>query len=72
MVGEERSTIKRPFFTSPDEIYEEEYYEEQLQEKKRRLTPEQVTFYFSRKDNYRYFSTSRKGRAFKKGPGSKI
>ncbi|KAG6472778.1 homeobox-leucine zipper protein HOX16-like isoform X1 [Zingiber officinale] len=42
VVGEERSTAKRPFFTSPDEIYEDEYYEEQLPEKKRRLTPEQV------------------------------
>ncbi|WOK92056.1 homeobox-leucine zipper protein HOX16 [Canna indica] len=32
---------RRPFFTSPDEIYEE-YYEEQLPEKKRRLTTEQI------------------------------
>lgn len=32
---------RRPFFTSPDEVYEE-YYEEQLPEKKRRLTSEQV------------------------------
>lgn len=47
VVGEERSTAKRPFFTSPDEIYEDEYYEEQLPEKKRRLTPEQVLFFFS-------------------------
>jgi homeobox-leucine zipper protein len=35
--------VKRPFFTSPDELLEEEYYDEQLPEKKRRLTPEQVT-----------------------------
>jgi homeobox-leucine zipper protein len=35
--------VKRPFFTSPDEMLEEEYYDEQLPEKKRRLTPEQVT-----------------------------
>ncbi|XP_042381504.1 homeobox-leucine zipper protein HOX16-like [Zingiber officinale] len=40
--AEERGATKRPFFTSPDEIYEEEYYEEQLPEKKRRLTPDQV------------------------------
>ncbi|WOL12124.1 homeobox-leucine zipper protein HOX16-like [Canna indica] len=42
VVGQERSATKRPFFTSPDEIYDEEYYEEQLPEKKRRLTPEQI------------------------------
>ncbi|XP_042385632.1 homeobox-leucine zipper protein HOX16-like isoform X2 [Zingiber officinale] len=40
--AEEHGTTKRLFFTSPDEIYEEEYYEEQLPEKKRRLTPDQV------------------------------
>jgi len=34
--------VKRPFFTSPDDLLEEEYYDEQLPEKKRRLTPEQV------------------------------
>ncbi|XP_020250055.1 homeobox-leucine zipper protein HOX16-like [Asparagus officinalis] len=33
---------RRPFFTSPEELLEEEYYDEQLPEKKRRLTPEQV------------------------------
>ncbi|KAJ4763891.1 Homeobox-leucine zipper protein family [Rhynchospora pubera] len=33
---------KRPFFTSAEELLEEEYYDEQLPEKKRRLTPEQV------------------------------
>ncbi|XP_042387411.1 homeobox-leucine zipper protein HOX16-like [Zingiber officinale] len=40
--AEEHGATKRLFFTSPDEIYEEEYYEEQLPEKKRRLTPDQV------------------------------
>jgi homeobox-leucine zipper protein len=44
MLGlEEGRGVKRPFFTSPDELLEEEYYDEQLPEKKRRLTPEQVT-----------------------------
>jgi hypothetical protein len=33
--------VKRPFFTSPDDMLEEEYYDEQLPEKKRRLTLEQ-------------------------------
>jgi len=43
MLGlEEGRGVKRPFFTSPDELLEEEYYDEQLPEKKRRLTPEQV------------------------------
>lgn len=37
---------RRPFFTSPDEVYEE-YYEEQLPEKKRRLTSEQVIRFFT-------------------------
>ncbi|RLM79360.1 homeobox-leucine zipper protein HOX16-like isoform X1 [Panicum miliaceum] len=42
MLGlEEGRGVKRPFFTSPDELLEEEYYDEQLPEKKRRLTPEQ-------------------------------
>lgn len=39
---EEGANKRRPFFTSPDELLEEEYYDEQLPEKKRRLTPEQV------------------------------
>ncbi|KAF8729574.1 hypothetical protein HU200_017518 [Digitaria exilis] len=44
MLGiEEGRGVKRPFFTSPDELLEEEYYDEQLPEKKRRLTPEQTT-----------------------------
>ncbi|WVZ73839.1 hypothetical protein U9M48_022097 [Paspalum notatum var. saurae] len=43
MLGlEEGRGVKRPFFTSPDDLLEEEYYDEQLPEKKRRLTPEQV------------------------------
>ncbi|XP_066332440.1 homeobox-leucine zipper protein HOX16-like isoform X1 [Miscanthus floridulus] len=43
MLGlEEGRGVKRPFFTSPDELLEEEYYDEQIPEKKRRLTPEQV------------------------------
>jgi homeobox-leucine zipper protein len=33
---------KRPFFTTHDELLEEEYYDEQAPEKKRRLTAEQV------------------------------
>ncbi|KAG6506768.1 hypothetical protein ZIOFF_032097 [Zingiber officinale] len=41
-LAEEHGATKRSFFTSPDEIYEEEYYEEQLLEKKCRLTPDQV------------------------------
>lgn len=39
-VGE---TLKRrPFFSSPEELFDEEYYDEQSPDKKRRLTPEQV------------------------------
>ncbi|CAA0828503.1 Homeobox-leucine zipper protein HAT5 [Striga hermonthica] len=34
--------MKRPFFSTADELYEEEYFDEQLPEKKRRLTSEQV------------------------------
>ncbi|KAL0343985.1 UNVERIFIED_CONTAM: Homeobox-leucine zipper protein HAT5 [Sesamum angustifolium] len=33
---------KRPFFSTPEDLYDEEYFDEQLPEKKRRLTPEQV------------------------------
>jgi hypothetical protein len=42
MMSMEESTKRRPFFSSPDELLDEEYYDEQLPEKKRRLTPEQV------------------------------
>lgn len=38
----EDSSKRRPFFSSPEDLYDEEYYDEQLPEKKRRLTPEQV------------------------------
>lgn len=40
-VGE---TLKRrPFFSSPEELFDEEYYDEQSPDKKRRLSPEQVS-----------------------------
>lgn len=42
MMSMEEGSKRRPFFSSPDELYDEEYYEEQLPEKKRRLTSEQV------------------------------
>lgn len=42
MLNGEETSKRRPFFSSPDEMYEEEYYDEQLPEKKRRLSPEQV------------------------------
>ncbi|XP_019183510.1 PREDICTED: homeobox-leucine zipper protein HAT5 [Ipomoea nil] len=38
----EETSKRRPFFTSPEELFDEEYYDEQSPEKKRRLTPEQV------------------------------
>ncbi|CAI9780631.1 unnamed protein product [Fraxinus pennsylvanica] len=38
----EETSKKRPFFSTPEELYDEEYFDEQLPEKKRRLTPEQV------------------------------
>ena len=38
----EESSNRRPLFSSPEELFDEEYYDEQLPEKKRRLTPEQV------------------------------
>ncbi|XP_052188298.1 homeobox-leucine zipper protein HAT5 [Diospyros lotus] len=38
----EETLKRRPFFSSPEELYDEEYYDEQLPEKKRRLSPEQV------------------------------
>lgn len=38
----EETSKKRPFFTSPEDVFDEEYYDEQMPEKKRRLTPEQV------------------------------
>ncbi|KAK4426156.1 Homeobox-leucine zipper protein HAT5 [Sesamum alatum] len=39
-VGE--SSRRRPFFSTAEDLYDEEYYDEQLPEKKRRLTPDQV------------------------------
>lgn len=34
---------RRPFFSSPDELFDEDYYDEQSLDKKRRLTCEQVS-----------------------------
>ncbi|KAL1824597.1 hypothetical protein ACET3Z_011375 [Daucus carota] len=42
VINMEDSSKRRPFFSSPDELFDEEYYDEQLPEKKRRLTAEQV------------------------------
>ncbi|KAL7190389.1 hypothetical protein ACSBR2_022627 [Camellia fascicularis] len=38
----EETLKRRPFFSSSEKLYDEDYYDEQLPEKKRRLTPEQV------------------------------
>ncbi|XP_027923225.1 homeobox-leucine zipper protein HAT5 [Vigna unguiculata] len=42
MMSLEEASKRRPFFTSPDELYDEEYYEKQMPEKKHRLSSEQV------------------------------
>jgi homeobox-leucine zipper protein len=42
MEDERAINNKRPFFTTHEELLEEEYYDEQAQEKKRRLTTDQV------------------------------
>lgn len=42
MGSKDGTNQRRPFFTSPEELLEEEYYDEQISEKKRRLTTEQV------------------------------
>lgn len=42
MLNMDEISTKRPFFSSTEELYDEEYFDEQLPEKKRRLTPEQV------------------------------
>ncbi|KAF8390390.1 hypothetical protein HHK36_024916 [Tetracentron sinense] len=42
LLNMEETSKKRPFFSSHDELIDDEYYDEQLPEKKRRLTPEQV------------------------------
>lgn len=44
-MGIEETSKRRPFFSSPEELYDEEYYDDQLPEKKRRLSPEQVYIY---------------------------
>ncbi|KAL0381721.1 UNVERIFIED_CONTAM: Homeobox-leucine zipper protein HAT5 [Sesamum angustifolium] len=36
------SSKRRPFLSTAEDLYDEEYYDEQLPEKKRRLTPDQV------------------------------
>ncbi|KAI3462996.1 hypothetical protein Pfo_019659 [Paulownia fortunei] len=41
-VMNEETSKRRPFFSTPEELCDEEYYDEQSPEKKRRLTPEQV------------------------------
>ncbi|PIA62057.1 hypothetical protein AQUCO_00200201v1 [Aquilegia coerulea] len=41
-INMEDSLKRRPFYSSSDELIEEEFYDEQLPEKKRRLTSEQV------------------------------
>ncbi|CAI9766752.1 unnamed protein product [Fraxinus pennsylvanica] len=38
----EETAKKRPFFSTPEELYDEEYFDQKLPEKKRRLTLEQV------------------------------
>ncbi|CAL5325231.1 unnamed protein product [Camellia sinensis] len=43
----EETLKRRSFFSSGDEVYDEEYYDEQLPGKKRRLTPEQVSYSYS-------------------------
>lgn len=45
VLGMEETLRSRPFFSSHEELMEEEYYDEQLPEKKRRLSPEQVPIY---------------------------
>nr|WGS99073.1 HD-Zip8 protein [Salvia miltiorrhiza] len=42
VINMEESSKRRPFFSSAEELYDEDYFDEQLPEKKRRLTPEQV------------------------------
>lgn len=41
----EETAKRRPFFSTPEELYDEEYLDEQSPEKKRRLTPEQVDWF---------------------------
>lgn len=42
MMNMEEVSKKRPFFSSPEELFDDEYYDEQMPEKKRRLTADQV------------------------------
>ncbi|KAK4488494.1 hypothetical protein RD792_004258 [Penstemon davidsonii] len=42
MMNMEETSKRRPFFSTQEDLYDEEYYDEQSPEKKRRLTPEQV------------------------------
>lgn len=42
MLNMEETSKRRPFFSSTEDLFDEEYYDEQSPEKKRRLTPEQV------------------------------
>lgn len=42
VINMEESSKRRPFFSTAEELYDDEYFDEQLPEKKRRLTPEQV------------------------------
>ncbi|KAJ4973517.1 hypothetical protein NE237_006691 [Protea cynaroides] len=42
LLNMEETTKRRPFFSSPQELMDEEFYDDQLPEKKRRLTPDQV------------------------------
>lgn len=42
MMSMEETSKRRPFFSSPDDLFDDCYYDEQLPEKKRRLTAEQV------------------------------
>jgi homeobox-leucine zipper protein len=39
----EETLKRRPFYTSQEDLFDEEYYDEQSPEKKRRLSPEQVS-----------------------------
>ncbi|XVE67948.1 hypothetical protein DITRI_Ditri09bG0028800 [Diplodiscus trichospermus] len=42
MISMEETSKRRPFFSSPEDLYDEDYYDEQMPEKKRRLKSEQV------------------------------
>lgn len=42
VINMDETSKRRPFFSTPEELYDEEYFDEQLPEKKRRLTAEQV------------------------------